>query len=343
MRKKMETKINKHNLFKFLKRDLREAGLNQDDWLSYLQLLDAPDLLNGIYLVSQQILKISKLMTAPIVSEDSIEIVSILSRCSAIVDSNQMLLRKEFGDCVLKKPTTAKSNPLYYLLFHGCKPEMRKEYYKLLMWMFIAFNKRKENNTLSKNSNYHYGLAARSISDEHSIGNILEEFDTSITYTSDVITELRRISESSHLVRLEPKTKISLSKIITLLSPGLRGKNKEIEHSKHNRSYFLPTPRRGYIPNIARIINRNLIKLKIRSWSPKEILSGDIQDSQLNNYAPAGEPADEVKTGLMSTEIREHKHRPELHKYKLIAIANAIAKGNQTIPNQLSLASSTRF
>lgn len=316
------------------------SGYDANAWEVYLSMINPPAELKGIIHVADRLLAVCNHLKPPIIDETSLRAVALMEAISNEIIANDFVLKKTFGDVVIQRPTGAKSNPLYYLLFHSSKPEIKDEYIFLLAWLFLTFNNPNKPRAIPKTTKYDGTLAARSISDELSEGNILDGINTSVTQKADFIKQLRAIKNNKEIALQGSNTKKRIHNLIVLLESDARPRDiGQRTHSEHERTYFLPTPRRGYVPLSAQLVNRNKRSLEMPEWAPSEIWAGDIRDEQLIREFDGGEEvASESKTGLLPIEIRTTGQCPELTRYKMEAATNALARSNQVIPFKLSSA-----
>lgn len=341
----MSHEITQETLFQALSKSFRSEHITQDDLNSFLKTVNAPDKLTGIWLVSVRILSLSDLLQPPVICDEDIPWRNKIFLIAKVIEEHQIFLRKKFGDDLIKKPSgTAMAYPLYYLLFHQHKPGMEQEFNFLLAWIFIAFHKYHKTNIkgkkLSQTTAYNACLGLRGLSDERTTGNALETLNLNLSSLGDVSNALKHISRKKEIVRHGTRTKKRLSDIVLLLTPNPKNTASRV-HSGHSRGYFLSTPHLGFVPLIARLINRKTNKNEVNYWSPSEVVTSDICDSQLQSYGSDDDCPHETNSRLSTIEIRQPQNsNPELYHYQLISVSNAIARENQSIPfktNTLSL------
>jgi len=334
----VKNKLSSDNIYSFLKKDFEDISITKGDWINFLKAIDAPQTLIGISEVAKRIeaLTSPKLMCPPIIREDQKVWVNQIHLCASVLINNQISLEKNFHSKIRSIPHgEAQKHPLYYLLFHAYKPEVKDEFFAVLIWVFIAIHKTRglnEDERPNANTIYHACLGLRALTDSHTYGNPLSGLNLNIHLLYGMANELHKLYQKPNINIHGDKTKKRIGDIMKLLrmKPGKKGKK---EHSSHLRSYFLPTTHRGYIPLSSRMINRSYIKPVLGSWAPKDFFWAQVKDMEVKGTSIHFEDYADIKTQHDIIEIRdENNSTPELFNIQILGISNAIARTNQCIP-----------
>ena len=334
----MKSELSSDNIYNFLKKDFADAELTKNDWMNFLKTIDAPQDLIGLSEVAKrmEILTSSKLMRPPIINEDQKSWVYKINQCAIILVENKISLEGRFGSNTKKPPYgEAQKHSLYYLLFHEYKPYLKDVFFALLIWIFIAIHKTRGLSAYkrpSENTFYNACLGLRALTDEHTYGNPFSNSNLNTYSLDSMADELFELSQRSNINTHGEKTKNRICDVIKLLrmKPKRQGKKG---HSSYSRSYFLPTPHRGYIPLSTRMINRSYRKQELGSWAPKGVIQSEIKNMEVEGTSLYFEDNADIKTRNDIIEIRdENNSTPELFYIQMLGISNAIARTNQCIP-----------
>jgi len=335
--------VRENEVFKVLKSDLKKDGLTKWDWNDFIKSIDAPEDLVGLFSVAQNMSIITKMMKSPIVREEDAQWINKLHKCACTVENNLILLTTKFGASPTHRPPTGASiHPLYYCLFHTCIPGTEPQFHYLLMWSYIAFFKaveQKTTPTLSASTLYYSFLGLRSLFDKFVKENAVSKMNLKLTTMQDVAENLRKIKQHWEVLGKGPKIQINIRRIITLLDPHPKDVNRTSQHSEHPRSYFLPTPRRGYVPLTARLVNKRYCFLLNHKWGPREISISDIQEREKHireEFSNGFSGEMQTKHSLIQTR-KDIDSPAKLFIYKMKSIANSIARNNQDIPHKSSI------